>query len=1036
MKKSSTKNVKKDPFIRSKLGIAFASLLSAATLASTCVCFWQVNNSKTESSDFANSVNARIEVDPVAFEKEGGKSFENAQKNVKQSAETLSQWLKDQGQENYDVSYESYKNDDETFSAYLNARFTVDKIKDKKPTSKEEEDTKIDNDPYLSIFSTKGVNTNNRSIVYRWYMDPDSTTESDPTHFTIVNFKDLVTIPKDVSKSDNQTKVISNKDGKWGIMYHIQDNKLLNAIYNDMAKAYLYTQKEDPKSNAKTLDNWRQPRMYIVNNLEGMINEANYHVMTYAANERGTTGIVEWYRKVYSGTEYETFAKNYITGKDDRGKDKQANITSLAQARVSNETDPEQIKEESFTQTDNCDVLRYIDNTTPGTVANSFMSKYVEKTITINSKNFQTMFPEKITDEYKNEVDETCQDLTKTKLQYLWYDGSDKDHANETLAKISKYQMPCKIVNASVGAFTSEISDKLKTFKNAYLTVKVQPKFIDTIFGGNHVAGWLSIGFLVFLIALLVILACLYRMTGFLSWLCMMFMLSLTQLIATLSVSVISMSTLIGLFAVAIIGFVTCLGICGRIKRRLNSNEDTQVIVVKAFKKSLFPTLDFSIISLVFGICLTYIAPISLNVFGLLLIVGAFANFAITYLLNGGIQLLLFKNQLTYNKFNLFGKPSNKANEELRQGNMLVPSSLDASKLNFDYYSKANSRRIDLFTKKTWISLAVIAGVFVLGMILLGVLGFVTKSMFHSSTCVALYYTKGDLLSQPWFISSKLSYTYYRNYDNWWYFYTSDDVTSAVASLIGSGKLVAGETILTQTIFGSTNIDILSKTILAIIISATIITVYSMLRFNVASAVPALLGTFIMPMLMLAVAAIVQIKFDQTVVLGFALVTILNSCMLLNTLATIQDSWSRRDAYTREELRYIINTAYKSNWTFTWTVGLAMLILIICFGITSPNVPLNISIISIIGLMFFGTIISIGVTPCSVSYVEYFFLGFRNNILANRAKKMSSKVTVNYDEIDEQTIEGVNKFTKVKQIPIYEGKTKENNNEQNTTKNI
>ena len=66
-------------------------------------------------------------------------------------------------------------------------------------------------------------------------------------------------IPKEMDKDDNQTKVLSNSDGKWGVMYHVnseENRKLLNAIYNDMLAAYSYTQEEDPDpKNEKKLDN-------------------------------------------------------------------------------------------------------------------------------------------------------------------------------------------------------------------------------------------------------------------------------------------------------------------------------------------------------------------------------------------------------------------------------------------------------------------------------------------------------------------------------------------------------------------------------------------------------------------------------------------------------------------------------------------------------------------------------------------------------------------------------------------------------------
>ncbi|MCQ3908292.1 MAG: hypothetical protein MJ200_01750 [Mycoplasmoidaceae bacterium] len=49
------------------------------------------------------------------------------------------------------------------------------------------------------------------------------------------------------------------------------------------------------------------------------------------------------------------------------------------------------------------------------------------------------------------------------------------------------------------------------------MSQRIQPTFTETIFGGSNLVGVLSLGFLIFLIVLLVILACLYRTTGVIS---------------------------------------------------------------------------------------------------------------------------------------------------------------------------------------------------------------------------------------------------------------------------------------------------------------------------------------------------------------------------------------------------------------------------------------------------------------------------------------------------------------------------------------
>ncbi|MCQ3914266.1 MAG: hypothetical protein MJ201_00255 [Mycoplasmoidaceae bacterium] len=59
-------------------------------------------------------------------------------------------------------------------------------------------------------------------------------------------------------------------------------------------------------------------------------------------------------------------------------------------------------------------------------------------------------------------------------------------------------------------SFTTITQDN---FKSIY----VAPSFTETIFGGSSLVGILSLGFLIFLIALLIILAVLYRTTGVMS---------------------------------------------------------------------------------------------------------------------------------------------------------------------------------------------------------------------------------------------------------------------------------------------------------------------------------------------------------------------------------------------------------------------------------------------------------------------------------------------------------------------------------------
>lgn len=1024
------------------LPIAISCLMGAGALAGSGVGIWHIAQNYQESAEFSKSVNGRIEVDPLAYNPEAtDDDIELATDNLKEAASRLSSWLKSQGQEKYDVAWEIYKDEDrpvgDQIYGFLNAKFNIDKIESK--LESDEDDKKIDNDPYLSFFEESAFNTNNKTLVYRWYI-PEAE-DYDP-RFTIINLQDVVEIPKTRGQEGAQTKVLTNSDGQWGAMYHIVDEEgKLNVIYNDMLTAYDYTQEEDP-SNTKTIPDWKKPRLYIINNLEGMINEANYHLLNYRynADNQGWQHDYVWYERIYKDTDYETFAKSYINDNDDRdlpptqGRKYSA---GLQKADVITDIfDPSQPCE----PTPNLNILRWIDFT-PGTVKYSFMNKYVEDIIGIDNKQWQDYFPKKITDTYKNEVAETHEDPREitTKLSYFWHKYNDSNSANRYLNRLISYRLPLKIQAITFNEESSQehlrdlIDTNFQKLTTEYQSTIIKPTFIDSIFGGNSLVGWLSLGFLVFLLALLIILACLYRTTGIISWISLMFMLSMSLLLAGLATTTISMSFLFGMFGLSILGFMAALGICNRMRRRLNSNEEPLVILSKTFKKSLMPTVDISVATLIFGICFTYIAPISLNILGLILIIGAFAIFLIMYLFNAAMHLLFFNNSININKLNLFGKKTNDANIAISQGNHLVPSSLDATKLELDYYSSMSRKNIKMFSKETLILLIVLIGILVTGMVLFGVFGFANSKLFHSNACIAIYYDD-TLLSQQWFIDSGFTFTSYTFYAptegtvGWWYFYTDSINMVAINKLIAEGHLVAGDTICYQTIFGSTNQDALIFAMVSILVASVLMSIYGAIRFNWASFVPLLIGTIAIPLLMLSISAICQIKYDETVILGVIFASILNNALVMNLMATIQDSWSRKDAYNKEEFQYIIATAIKNNWTYLWSLGLGLIIFLICFSITAPFGAIYLIILIAIGIG-----VSMFAAPITIGYLEYYFLLIRNNILWSRAEAAKGKVVVNYDAIDEQDIEGINKFVKVKAIPKatkLTEQTKETNNGQ------
>ncbi|MCQ2747864.1 MAG: hypothetical protein MJ223_01100 [Mycoplasmoidaceae bacterium] len=62
-----------------------------------------------------------------------------------------------------------------------------------------------------------------------------------------------------------------------------------------------------------------------------------------------------------------------------------------------------------------------------------------------------------------------------------------------------------------------------------------------------------------------------------------------------------------------------------------------------------------------------------------------------------------------------------------------------------------------------------------------------------------------------------------------------------------------------------------------------------------------------MPVLILGLSALCQIKFDQYVIVGFILTTIVNAIFTVSILGAISESWNRKEAFDKKEFKFIVN---------------------------------------------------------------------------------------------------------------------------------
>lgn len=984
----------------SVLPIILSSVMAGGALAGAGVGVWQIAKNYTESPEFTKSVKGRVRIDPFAGFSEEEKVTKNkadAESITADCAAKLSRWLKDQGQESYDVSYECYdvEGEEHEFDCFLTAQFKVDKVYRKHFSSEEEKKEKIDNDPYLSFYNTKAFNTNEKTLVYRWWIQ-DGTQKPEPK-YTVLPFRDLFEIPKTTDQENPKVKTLVDESGGNGVLYTVSEKAdLLKDIFQDLATAK--KDNDAPESSNVTIDAFHQPRLYIVNNIDGLYNEATYHINNWFSSSKGQD---RDYQNLYEDSTYAKFSEKFVT-------------TDYQDEEVSVQEQENRFKLDSAPSTeegqriDNVGIFNYIDRATAGTNEVDFTKKYVDDIITIDK--YENVIPQKITDDYKNDVDFPNHEIKQ--INYFWLSFPTKNETKTYLNNQIKYGFD----KASIADFDlsgcSDYNDAFGQIRDVECkSTYVAPSFVESVLGGNNVIGILSLGFLIFLIALLIILAVLYRTTGVMSWICMIFALSMTGLIASLASTAITMALLIGLFTMSLAMFLASLVICGRMRRRLNSNEDTQLMIKKTFRKSLLPIVDISVITLIFGVCFTYIAPIGLNALGLVLIIGAFATFISIYLLNGALHGLFFNNSRMIGKFGFFGKPTNVANEMLAQKNAMVPVSMDATKLELAYYSKMGYKKIDATNKKALIAVAVIGALLIVGIIVFSVLGIANSNMYHTDGCLAIQYGD-DLLSQSWF--KGLSYVSYKHdlTSGWWYFYSNAGNLSSIASQMSTDSgLELGKAIYAQSIIGSTNQDILNLALISVLVSTLCCSVYGAIRYNWIAFVPMLAGSFGLPLLILGLASICQVKFDNFVVLGFVLVTVVNTIFSATMIGSINEAWSRKEAYNKQEFKYIVNIVLTNNWRYIWVTALGYFLFIILFALTSPA-----GTASIIGLMIIGFVVTMLIAPFTLGFLLYQFMKVRNVALNKLVARNKNKIVKNYDDIDEQGIEGINQFTK--HIPV------------------
>ena len=639
--------------------LIFAIFLVIAMILGFSLSIWGFSKSYSASEQFTQSLNVRFQISPasqedLSYDDSQGRltvSEEDAINRTKQAAENFSEWLKTEGYANYDVKFDVAATDEGPIDhvGYLSVNVPIEKFESGFKLLGD--DNEINQNPIEQIFNL--VNTNQRSVVYRWsyeaYPGPNSV-------YTVIPFSSLFSISK------NDVIVTTDENDSIGVAFKVRASEVMNAIFKDLS--------EYSTLNPDETDNSKKPELFVINNLNMFINQANYYLSlgkSFQLTEIGsavpndTTGMVrETWNNYYlfNNQSVTTFVKDVMYGSSIY------NTSSLNFGHFQ----PCYFKAPSGVVYPNAfyggDLFRFIngsDGTNYGSVSYDWMNKYVQTVITVD--NYGTYFPEEV-----DKISGT-NDVENSNISFFFWNFDNNIAAAEQLVNevvnlawevpVSKIRLDDSndawVDFLTISGFDN---DKNRMNGNGFNYSYQRPEFSQSIFGNFDLIAVIGLGFLVFLLVLLIILMMLYRTTGLFAWLTLMFSLSITLLIVISVGAVVSLGLIFGTFILAIVGTILIINVCEKMRKFSANNVDKIVAINKSFMKTHLTAIDFLVLTLLFGVCFIFFSSAIVVPIGVMLIIGSIFNYAFGFLFNWLMNYCFFYNEKISQKSFLFLKPA------------------------------------------------------------------------------------------------------------------------------------------------------------------------------------------------------------------------------------------------------------------------------------------------------------------------------------------------------------------------------------------
>jgi hypothetical protein len=202
----------------------------------------------------------------------------------------------------------------------------------------------------------------------------------------------------------------------------------------------------------------------------------------------------------------------------------------------------------------------------------------------------------------------------------------------------------------------------------------------------------------------------------------------------------------------------------------------------------------------------------------------------------------------------------------------------------------------------------------------------------------------------------------------------------------------------------ATNNDF-KQILISTLVIGGMLSAYALIRLNWTSVIPAFVSIVVTPLLMYGLVAIYHFPISNSINVLFPFFMSMNALITFAFIGNINNKWIKQKYHSISELRQIINEEIKTNAVryFIYICGAIIGLIGILLLVSST------SLLGSLIFLFYGLLVSLLVLLTVTKTILFLFMRLRykykikvsqNNIFFNK----------NYDNIDEQNIDNINKF--------------------------